>query len=36
MLKYRLILKKIKYVEIDLDLFNETEIINYIENKLNE
>ena len=27
---------KIKYVEIDLDLFNETEIINYIENKLNE
>ena len=27
---------KIGYVEIDLDLFNETEIINYIENKLNE
>ena len=27
---------QIKYVEIDLDLFNETEIINYIENKLNE
>ena len=27
---------KIGYVEIDLDLFNENEIINYIENKLNE
>ena len=27
---------KIGYVEIDLDLLNETEIINYIENKLNE